>query len=367
MLGFPVSLLAQNGPYGVDFGEIGPIQKGNMSQSDTLYYLDRAFTEGRLDYLEGISTSNFKASEGYRLFANYISQQKRINLNYRSEMATQTFIINNDERHLLFVDFEKSRVDNKWYVAGAYIMKNGQEISVEGYGFTPNDINLNFGQLARELTSGKGTGLYRKIRSKLPRKYQISPSWEKTLRMDDVIIYDNYQRQEKVSLTLRYYPPSQPEDGNFKSGWLIDQGEAQHFVLNEPNRDTASANLPEVLGRTTPRTSIATRQSSRGGEDQLSAIQCFNFPQQRYLKIRFEWQNGNSVRDHSIIRNIDTYAQDKKIALIGNHQNIEVSGECSRWLNVQPSASGTVIILKEQYSSGRIRRSKSYLYINLSY
>jgi len=209
-------------------------------------------------------------------------------------------------------------------------------------------------------------GLRRKIRSKLPRKYQISPSWEKTLRMDDVIIYDDVQRPERVSLTLRYYPPSQPEDGNFKSGWLIDQGEPQRFVLNEPNRDTASANLPEVLGRT-PQTSLPTQQSLQGGEDQLSAIQCFNFHQQRYLKIRFEWQNGNSVIDYSIIRNIDTYVHDKRIELIGNHKHIKASRECSRWLNVQPSASGTVIILKHQYSSGRIQRSKSYLFINLSY
>jgi len=361
----PISMLAVADD---DFREIRPIQKGHLSQSETLSILDKVFATSRVEYLSKISTSKFMQSRWYSVFKRYISQGRRINLNYRTEVATQAYVINDDDNHLLFVDFERSRVDNKWYVAGAYIMKHGRKKSVEGYGFTPNDININFSGFAKELTGG--TGLYKQIKRILPPKYKISPAWEKTLRMNDVIIYDSYGKEERIFLTLRYYPSGQPEDSSYKSGWLIDEGGTQHFVLNEPNKDTAYINIPALSGRENIPQQATVNQQALGS---LAKIQCNNVAGE-YIKVTLSWQGkkwfstGASVPINSIIRNPKSLVKDRKIILIGEHNNLTMATKCDEWLNLSSSVGeNRELTFKLSPFNYRINRSASNVFVYLYY
>jgi hypothetical protein len=356
------------------FDEVRALQRENFSQSETLSILELVFKNGHVEYLSSISTSKFMNSQWYLELQKYVAQKKHINFNYRTEMATQAFIINNNEKHLLFADFEKSKVDYKWYVAGAYITKNGREKSIEGYGFTPNDISVNFAKLSKELTTGDGTNLYRQIKNKLPKKYDISPSSEKTVKMSDIIIYNSSSKiEEKIFLTLKYYPAGKPDGYSNKTGWLIDKGGSQHFVLDEPNKDTAYINIPALNNKNiepNPLPPVVTPKSmNRQSSGNLVKIQCNNDDVGKHLKVTLSWQTGASVPIHSIIMNPDSFLTDRKVVLIGKHDNLKMDLGCTKWLNLSPIISENRELVFNNLTpfNYKFSRSASYLFIYLYY
>lgn len=251
--------------------QIDKIRKGDIAhRSQTLFFLDEAFTKRNTKYLDKISTRKFRRSRWYKTLKKYI-KTKRINWNNRNDVGIQQFIINKNPRHILYVKFEKHK-DFKWYASDAYVKKNGRRQKLAEYGFTPGEINMNFWQFINISSNYNANNYYGlapfgKLNKNFIRNNKLTPSSNKTFRMKNIIIHDGRKVVGMIYLTLKYFAAGHREGSTFKSGWLIDDGHSMSMLyplgkdlyidylrgrmsskikLNEPNRDTVYVNVPSA-------------------------------------------------------------------------------------------------------------------------
>ncbi len=233
--------------------------------SETLAALDAAFKKHEPNYLDKISTSRFQRTKWYKTLKSYVGSFS-INLNHCSEIATQEFIINRNEKHVLIIDFDKSKKTNKWHITDAHIRKgNKMQPLLEHGGFRPLEYERNFSELLRQIKSGKiwtqcGLGPYGKLNHNFLKGKTLSSSRKKTIKKKNVIIHNYKGIQDIIYLTLTY-DPTRYKEGDYKSGWLLDGGESMRtlykkgenlyidilfkrdFNLNAPNKGLASSKM----------------------------------------------------------------------------------------------------------------------------
>jgi hypothetical protein len=251
--------------------DIDKIRKGDIAhRSQTLFFLDQAFKKRNTNYLDKISTRKFRSSRFFSTLKKYI-KTKRINWNHRTDVGTQQFIINNDPYQILYVKFEKHE-DFKWYVSDAYVKKNGREQKLAEYGFSPGEINMNFWQFINVYSNYGADNYYGlapfgKLNKDFIRSHKLTPSSNKTMQMQNIIIHNGRKAESMIYLTLKYFPAGHREGSTFKSGWLIDDGHSMSMLyplgkdlyidhlrgrmssrinLNAPNRDTVYVNVPSA-------------------------------------------------------------------------------------------------------------------------
>lgn len=203
------------------------IKAGSLEHKEkTLSALDMVFKHHRIDVMNKISTSLFQQkSPSYQKLKKYINSSYDINLNYRSESATQEFIINNNEKHVLVVDFDLSKKTNLWYISNAYVKKWGKKRFLTEKGFSDSK-KINFGKkfnsIINKHSNYYGLAPYGKLNKSFFRGKKLSLSREKNLTVKDIIIHDGTEIVDIIFLTLRYYPAGYKEGNTYKSGWLID-------------------------------------------------------------------------------------------------------------------------------------------------
>jgi hypothetical protein len=203
------------------------IKAGSLEHKEkTLSALDMVFKHNRIDVMSRISTSRLQKSNWYKQLQRYISSSNRINLNYRSESATQEFIINDNEKQVLVVDFDLFKKTNMWYISNAYVKKWGKKRSVKGQGFSASkktNFGKNFNSIIKK-PNYYGLAPNGKLSKNFFRNKKLSLSREKNLTIKDIIIHNGTKIVDIIFLTLRYYPADYQEGDIYKSGWLIEGG-----------------------------------------------------------------------------------------------------------------------------------------------
>ncbi len=201
------------------------IKAGSLEHKEkTLSALDMVFKHRRIDVMNRISTLRFQKSHSYKKLKKYINSSYHINLNYRSESATQEFIINNHEKQVLVVDFDLSKKTNMWYISNAYVKKWGKKRPVKGLGFSASK-KTNFGKYFNSIIKQPnyyGLAPNGKLNKNFFRGKKLYLSRKKSLTIKDIIIHDGTNIVDIIFLTLRYYPAGYKEGNTYKSGWLIE-------------------------------------------------------------------------------------------------------------------------------------------------
>lgn len=319
------------------------IKAGTLEHKEkTLGALDRVFQNHRPDYLDKISTARFQSSGWYNTLRGYVSSH-RLNLNHTSETATQEFIINGNEEHVLVVDFDKSKRTNLWYIADAYVKMGRTTQPLREHGFRPLQFESHFSDLVRKIKTGKiwayyGLAPHGKLNSHFFKSKKLSLSRNKSLKIKDVIIHDGSKVSDIISLTLRYYPAGYREGASYKSGWLLDDGESMATVyqpgenlyfdlmfrrnllnLNAPNEGLIFFNLAQ-LDRKKPDSGASSlhtpsRMTDSGGTtDQITGMHCGRTTIcSGCFRIIFK---GSYPPIEDILHNKNTVKQDKKTGVI---------------------------------------------------
>jgi len=270
-----VEVIHQEGQISVPLDKIShstfeAVKAGTLEHKEkTLSVLDNLFQSRQADYLDKISTSHFQQSKWYKELQKYV-ESYHLNLNHASETATQEFIINGNDRHVLVVDFDQSKETNLWYIADAYVKKGRQQQVFTRRGFRPNEFERHFSALVQKIQNGQIWPYYSlaphgKLNSSFFKGKTLSLSREKSIKVKDIIIHDGNNRIiDVIFLTLRYYPAGYREGAIYKSGWLIDGGGPvkalynpgenlyldiitnQDLDLNAPNEGLIFFNLGEL-------------------------------------------------------------------------------------------------------------------------
>ncbi len=374
------------------------IRRGDIEhRSKALFILDKAFTEHRIDYLAKISTNKFQNSRWFKKFQKYV-KSKQINWNYKSERATQRFILNGNKNHVLSVDFDKKK-DGKWYVIEAQVIKNGRQENLKGHGFTPGEISLDFWEVVNILSNKTGThsGLtpFGELNKKF-RGYKLDSSRNKSLQLKNIIIHKNNRIETMIFLTLKYYQVGHTEGSKFKSGWLIDDGGEMstlyplgkdiyvdfllsrrnpNLALNKPNRDTAFVNVPWAAERGQSSQQNKVQKENRGkvynrkssGSASITGIRCKENIGQRFVNITFQLENAVPIDE--LIMNHGLVVDDNKLIVAG--KNIPYTASC-QMLNIQSIGSRNSEMTFKKYAINRysfhpVRTSSSLFHVRLHY
>jgi len=233
---------------------IEQMKEGDLAhKSDTLSLLERAFVEGQMGYLDQISTYDFKRSSGYKFLQQYIQNDNRINLNHKSETATQEFILNGNKRHILVVDFEKSK-NRKWSIVNAYMMRNGRRQELGEKGFSAMEYDRNFPELIQGIERGRlgsyyGLAPYGKLNQQFFQRNKVSTSKNKRLQMKNVIIHRHNKIKEMIFITLQYHSVGYRDNTTFKSGWLLEDA----GPMSDLYKPGDNLYIDHLLERTNPR------------------------------------------------------------------------------------------------------------------
>jgi len=205
---------------------------------ETLYILDRIFSTRKDDYIDEISNSDFMRSNWYgklKEYAKFLS----INLNHRIETCNKSFIINNNEKDILVVIFQKNRnTDNIWYLEDAYIEKNRIKTEFQKYGFTPLSPSRYFDDLLdvikKEDKRYFGLIKYGKLNELFLKETQLGLSEDTKVTCKNIVIHNKGKIEEIIYLSFQYYPVGHKERKKNRSGWLlVDAGLMSDFYKSE--------------------------------------------------------------------------------------------------------------------------------------
>ena len=207
-------------------GEIDKILPNHHENvSDTLYVLDKIFSEHKENYLVDISTSNFVKTNFFDTLKRYI-KNTNINFNHRIESCNKRFMVENKKRTVLTVTLQRNvGVDNMWYLKDAYLTPNDIK---EKIGFSPLSIYRYFEELS-DIINKKDIELYSRLTEygKLDevffKNYNLKPMKHNDVTIKNIVLHKKGIVKEMIYLTLQYYYPGTKDSNKYKSGWLISK------------------------------------------------------------------------------------------------------------------------------------------------
>ncbi|MDM8568857.1 hypothetical protein QUF50_04985 [Thiotrichales bacterium HSG1] len=375
------------------------MKEGDLAhKANTLSLLELAFVERKMDYLERISTSSFKKSKGYKFLQRYITSGTSINFNYKLETAIQEFIINGNKRHVLVVDFEKSR-ERKWSVINAHVMKNGIRQELKDKGFSAMEYDRNFPQFISGFETGKiesyyGLAPYGKLNRQFFKKNKVSTSQNKSLQMKNIIIHRHGKIEGMIFIKLKHQSVGYRDNSKFKSGWLLESAgpmsdlyiqndnlyikyllgsvNPAQLKLNEPNIETGYVDFSQ-------RKRPAVIDNRGIFQQKLSHISCAYYLEGKpnFFRIKFHFTQKPPISVDELLNNRNSLVSNKKIILnnefkgfFGN-KNILKKGQCDGILFWHHSDNGKQLVIDFRSITGvygkNIGETSEASYIDLYY
>ena len=196
--------------------------------TNSMYVIDKIFSNKKGKYLEYITTSEFKKSKWYKILKKF-SENSRINFNHRVDLCEKDFIIENTDRKLIVVFQKKCYNDNLWFIEDAYLKSKKGKIEFDRKGFTPLSTMRFFGDLLSVIATPEklfeylGLSKYGKINNKFIKNNKLILSKKLEILSKNIIIYVDQKIKEVIYLKFKYYQIGYEENGIKKSGWLLTE------------------------------------------------------------------------------------------------------------------------------------------------
>jgi len=290
--------------------QIDELIKGSFEESEkTLFILNKIFQEKESFYIERISTIDFIKSQRYKLLKDY-SRSTSINFNHRKEICKKEFILNNDEKSVLLIIFEKNRELNIWQILDSYCYINGQkkEDIFKGKGFSPLSITKNFQELISiintpEVSEYLGLAKFGKLNLDFLKRNKLSLSKNSELIIKDIIIYNDGIIKDIIYISLKYYPIGRKENNKYKGGWLInDSGSMSDyyyknnlyidFLLKRLNPKSLDLSKPNDFFYTLNLNDFVESQNNKRKLFSLNVITNVHKPKIRIMNIKPKFRQG---------------------------------------------------------------------------